>query len=180
MMKKTLLAAATALALVSTAAIAETTIVTVPITSVTPNYITSEVRTPVNSCTQQLVPVTRSGQVINNGGFNAGTLIGGIFGGILGYQIGGGDGKTIATATGAVLGAHVLGNQNHNSTTTTTTQYENRTVCTTSYRIDHKQHISGYVVTYDFDGRSYNTVMTFAPRGDTLNLRVNKSLTITN
>ena len=40
MMKKTLLAAATALALVSTAAIAETTIVTVPITSVTHNYIT--------------------------------------------------------------------------------------------------------------------------------------------
>ena len=180
MMRKTLLAAATALALVSTAAIAETTIVTVPITSVTPNYITSEVRTPVNSCTQQLVPVTRSGQVINNGGFNAGTLIGGIFGGILGNQVGGGDGKTIATATGSVLGAHVLGNQNQNSTTTTTTQYENRTVCTTSYRIDHKQHISGYVVTYNFDGRSYNTVMTFAPRGDTLNLRVNKSHTITN
>ena len=171
MMKKTLLAAATALALVSTAAIAETTIVTVPITSVTPNYITSEVRTPVNSCTQQLVPVTRSGQVINNGGFNAGTLIGGIFGG--------GDGKTIATATGAVLGAHVLGNQGQ-STTSTTTQYENRTVCTTSYRIDHKQHISGYVVTYDFEGRSYSTIMAFAPRGDTLNLRVNKSHTITN
>ena len=177
-MKKTLLAAATALALVSTTAIADTTIVTVPITSVTPNYTISEIKTPVNNCSQQLVPVTRSGQVIGNGGFNAGTLIGGIFGGILGNQVGGGDGKTIATATGAVLGAHVLGNQIHN--TTTTTQYENRTVCTTSYRIDHKQHISGYVVTYNFDGRSYNTVMTFAPRGDTLNLRLNKSHTITN
>ena len=178
MMKKTLLAAATALALVSTTAIADTTIVTVPITSVTPNYTISEIKTPVNNCSQQLVPVTRSGQVIGNGGFNAGTLIGGIFGGILGNQVGGGDGKTIATATGAVLGAHVLGQRSQ--TRETTTQYENRTVCTTTYRIDHKQYISGYVVAYDFEGRSYNTVMAFAPRGDTLNLRVNTSHTITN
>ena len=178
MMKKTLLAAATALALVSTAAIAETTIVTVPITSVTPNYTTSEVRTPGDNCTQQLVPVTRSGQAINNGGFNAGHLIGGLFGGILGNQVGGGTGKTVATATGAVLGAHVLGQQSR--TRKTATQYENRTVCTTTYRIDYKQYISGYIVAYNFEGRSYSTVMSFAPSGDTLNLRVNKSHTITN
>ena len=61
MMKKTLLAAATALALVSTTAIAYTTIVTVPITSVTPNYTISEVKTPVNNCSQQLVQLALRG-----------------------------------------------------------------------------------------------------------------------
>lgn len=36
----------------------------------------------------------------------AGTIIGGVAGGVLGHQIGGGDGKDVATAAGAVGGAY--------------------------------------------------------------------------
>jgi len=82
-------------------------------------------------------PVYRQGvvdriEVIRKGDNNniAGTVIGGIAGGLLGHQIGGGSGQTAATIIGGVGGA-VAGNQvqqrtrGSNETFRVTVRYEN-------------------------------------------------------
>lgn len=74
---------------------------------------------------------------------NIGTLIGGIAGGILGHQIGGGSGKTVATIGGAILGSAVGTNLSkgqrvrHDS-------YDTVRRCSTKYRYSSKRVLSGY------------------------------------
>tara|TARA_R100000008_G_scaffold83231_1_gene68397 strand:- start:190 stop:699 length:510 start_codon:yes stop_codon:yes gene_type:complete len=167
-MKKTILAGIMA-TLFSSAAYANNDIVEVPITDVQPNYSVSEIRVPVNTCTQQLVPVTKNGDSIN---FNANNIIGGVIGGILGNQIGKGSGNTAATAAGAVIGAVIAGNHAQQSHV----HYENRVVCNTTYRIQQKTFVDGYLVSYIFNGLTYTTRTAFRPYGDTLKLRVNHSV----
>ena len=163
-MKKTILAGVMATFFVP--ATYANDIVEVPITNVQPNYSVSEVRVPVNNCNQQLVPIRRNG-----GGFTANNIVGGVIGGIIGNQIGKGSGNTAATAAGAVVGAMIAGNQSNSNT-----HYENRVVCNTTYRIQQKTFIDGYLVSYIFNGLTYTTRTAFRPYGDTLKLRVNHSV----
>lgn len=80
----------------------------------------------------------------------AGTAIGAIAGGLLGNQIGGGKGKTLATVAGAVGGGYA-GNkvQEHmqNNDTYTTTETRCSTVTDTS------EKVVGYDVRYTLDGK---------------------------
>lgn len=80
----------------------------------------------------------------------AGTAIGAIAGGLLGNQIGGGKGKTLATVAGAVGGGYA-GNkvQEHmqNNDTYTTTETRCKTVTDTS------EKVVGYDVRYTLDGK---------------------------
>ena len=164
-MKKTILAGVMATLFVP--ATYANDIVEVPITNVQPNYSVSEVRVPVNNCNQQLVPTHRNG-----GGFTANNIIGGVIGGILGNQFGKGNGKTAITAIGAVTGAVVADNHFNSSNT----YYEKRVVCNTTYRIQQKTFIDGYLVSYTFNGLNYTTRTAFKPYGNTLKLRVNHSI----
>ena len=72
---------------------------------------------------------------------------------------------------GAVVGAMIAGNQSNSNI-----HYENRVVCNTTYRIQQKTFIDGYLVSYTFNGLNYTTRTAFKPYGNTLKLRVNHSI----
>lgn len=95
----------------------------------------------------------------------AGAVMGAVAGGAIGNQIGGGDGRTLATIAGLVGGA-MLGNRiegqpaprvQEQTTCSTQTIYETRTV--------------GYDVTYEYAGRQYRVQSPQDP-GPTLRVQV--------
>ncbi|WP_418318709.1 glycine zipper 2TM domain-containing protein [Piscinibacter sakaiensis] len=89
-----------------------------------------------------------------------GTAIGGLAGGLLGSQIGGGSGKTIATIAGAAGGAYA-GNRvqadMQQKDVVTTTERRCRTVS------DKSKKLVGYDVTYRLDGKSGQVRTSFKP-----------------
>jgi uncharacterized protein YcfJ len=87
-------------------------------------------------CSQ--VPVERRGL--------GGTIVGGVLGAAIGNQVGGGHGKDIATAAGAVIGSQ-LGSQND-------TTVEMQTRCTQQ----PIQVQSGEIVTFEYRGRRFSQV----------------------
>ena len=104
-----------------------------------------------------------------------GAIVGGLTGGVIGHQIGGGAGKDAATALGVVLGAIAgdrMGNNQpgvqYDSGPAEVTQREVRR-CRTVY--DAQTRITGYRVTYDYRGQTYNTLMRTNP-GNSLPVRV--------
>ena len=104
--------------------------------------LTETINTPREVCED--VPVTRKAPVKDEHKI-AGTAIGAVVGGLLGNQIGGGSGKTVATVAGAVGGGYagnkVQGNMQDKDTYTTT---ERRCHTVT----DSHQNVIGYNVTY--------------------------------
>jgi uncharacterized protein YcfJ len=105
------------------------------------------IKTPRQVC--QDVTVTRQKPVQDQHKI-AGTAIGAVVGGLLGNQIGGGNGKKIATVAGAVGGGYagnkVQGSMQASDTYTTT---ENR--CSTV--TDTSEKVVGYDVKYQLDGK---------------------------
>lgn len=104
-----------------------------------------------------------------------GAIVGGLAGGVLGHQVGGGRGKDAATALGVVLGA-ITGDQLQNRDPRgqyNNVQYENaqREVqrCRTVY--DTQTRITGYRVDYEYRGQHYSTVLRENP-GTSLAVRV--------
>ena len=115
------------------------------------------IKTPRQVCED--VTVTRQKPVQDQHKI-AGTAIGAVVGGLLGNQIGGGNGKKIATVAGAVGGGYagnkVQGNMQANDTYTTT---ENR--CTTV--TDTSEKVVGYDVKYQLDGEEGRVRMASDP-----------------
>ncbi len=97
----------------------------------------------------------------------AGTAIGAVAGGLIGSQIGGGKGKTLATVGGAAAGGYA-GNQVQKNMqkkdVITTTERQCKTVQ------DKSQKLVGYDVTYRFDGKQGSVRTSFKP-GATLPLK---------
>ena len=91
----------------------------------------------------------------------AGALIGGVAGGLLGNTIGRGNGRIAAAAIGAGVGALAgdrIANQNNNVVTTRTVPVQS------CYQVDNWQTVnSGYLVTYEYNGRTYSTVTNEHP-----------------
>jgi uncharacterized protein YcfJ len=88
-----------------------------------------------------------------------GSIIGGIAGGILGNQVGGGNGRTAATAVGAIAGA-ITGDRVENNNGGYAAEQPVRH-CRV---IDNWQtRTNGYAVTYEYNGRSYTSVMPYDP-----------------
>ena len=94
----------------------------------------------------------------------AGTIIGAVIGGVIGKQVGGGNGKKLATVAGAAAGGYagnkVQGNMQQNDVYTTT---ERR--CNTVQ--DPQQRVTGYRVTYTLNGET-GTVMIDHEPGNTI------------
>lgn len=105
------------------------------------------IKTPREVCKE--VAVTRQKPVQDEHRI-AGTAVGAVVGGLLGNQVGGGNGKKIATVAGAVGGGYagnqVQGRMQQNSTYSTT-----ETRCSTV--TDSHDKIVGYDVKYDLDGK---------------------------
>ena len=91
-----------------------------------------------------------------------GTGIGALVGGVLGHQVGGGSGKTLATVAGAAGGGYA-GNQIQKKTqqNDTTTSTEQR--CITVY--DSKQEPAGFDVVYEYQGHQHHVHMKQEPGG---------------
>ncbi|MBS0431981.1 MAG: glycine zipper 2TM domain-containing protein [Proteobacteria bacterium] len=92
-----------------------------------------------------------------------GSAVGAVVGGLLGHQIGGGKGKTLATVGGAVAGG-VAGHEiqkkhQENNATYTTTENQCHTV------VDKSSHTRtvGYDVTYRYDGQDGHVRMNRDP-----------------
>jgi uncharacterized protein YcfJ len=104
--------------------------------------LTETINTPREVCED--VAVTKKAPVKDEHKIT-GTAIGAVVGGLLGNQIGGGSGKTVATVAGAAAGGYagnkVQGNM-QDSDTYTTTERRCHTVT------DSHQNVVGYNVTY--------------------------------
>ena len=121
--------------------------------------ITEQVRTPRQECREVSVvrprPVRDQHQI-------AGTLLGALAGGLVGNQIGGGNGKKVATVAGAAAGGYAgnkvqEGMQNRDTYTTTQTR------CNTVNDISDK--VVGYDVRYTLDGKEGSVRMDRDPGG---------------
>jgi uncharacterized protein YcfJ len=103
----------------------------------------------------------------------AGTLLGAAIGGVLGNQVGGGDGRKIATVVGAMGGGFAgtrVQDRIQRSNTTTTTERR----CETVY--EPREVTRGYDVTYSYEGRTQTVRMDHAP-GDRLPVHDGRVLT---
>lgn len=102
-------------------------------------------------------------QSYSNGGNNsvAGAIIGGIAGGLLGNTIGKGNGRVAAAAVGAGVGAIAGNNIANNQRGYGGTRSVPVQSC---YQVDNWQTVNtGYLVTYEYNGRTYNTVTNEQP-----------------
>jgi len=84
----------------------------------------------------------------------AGAVLGGLVGGVLGHQIGGGDGRTAATVVGTIAGVAV-GNNVGREPPRHYSGVEERCRVDRGYR--EEQRLTGYRVTYLYNGQSYTT-----------------------
>lgn len=88
---------------------------------------------------------------------NTGAIVGGITGGVIGSRFGGGKGRIATAAVGAGIGA-ILGDRYDNNRQPVRERVETRPVerCVT---VDNWQSITtGYLVSYEYQGRQYSTV----------------------
>ncbi|HSC82708.1 MAG TPA: glycine zipper 2TM domain-containing protein [Pseudomonas sp.] len=115
------------------------------------------VKTPREVCKD--VAVTRQAPVKDQHQI-AGTVLGAVAGGLLGNQIGGGNGKKLATVAGAVGGGYAgnkvqEGMQERDTYTTTETR------CNTV--MDTSEKVAGYDVEYRLDGKVSQVRMDHDP-----------------
>lgn len=115
------------------------------------------VKTPREVCED--VQVTRR-RAVQDQHQIAGTVIGAVAGGLLGNQVGGGNGKKLATVAGAAAGGYAgnkvqEGMQNRDTYTTTQTR------CNTVNDISEK--VVGYDVRYSLDGKEGKVRMDHEP-----------------
>ena len=119
--------------------------------------VTKQIKTPREECRD--VEVTRQKPVKDQNRI-AGKAIGAIVGGVLGNQVGGGNGKKAATVLGVVAGGfagdRVQNNLQKNSTYTTIEQQ-----CNTVY--DTRNEVIGYDITYRLKDQEQVVRMSFDP-----------------
>lgn len=119
--------------------------------------VTKQIKIPHEECHDKTVvhqkPVKDENRI-------AGKAIGAVLGGVLGHQVGGGNGKKMATVAGAVAGGYagdrVQGNMQKEDTYTTVEQS-----CSTTY--ETKEEITGYDVTYRLKDKESTVRMSFDP-----------------
>lgn len=102
---------------------------------------------------------------VKDGNQIAGTVIGAVIGGVLGNQVGGGNGKKVATVAGAAAGGYAGKKVQQNS--------QAKDVYTTTERRcqmvqDANEKITGYEVKYTLDGETGTVTMDSKPSGNTI------------
>ena len=99
------------------------------------------------------------------------TLFGGLLGGVIGHQFGGGNGKTALTIAGALAGASIANNTNHRRNSYRRDSYRENERCTIVHDVQNYETIDGYLVTYLYRGKQFTRTMDQDP-GSTLRIRV--------
>jgi uncharacterized protein YcfJ len=111
------------------------------------------INVPVQECRTEYV---RESVYENPQRSNSGGIVGAIAGGVIGSRFGGGNGRLIATAVGAGLGA-VIGDRHSNRNNQLRQHVETRPVERCS-SIDRWETVDrGYLVDYEYNGRRYTT-----------------------
>ena len=130
--------------------------------SVTPLHRNVAVSTPHEECWDEPVRRYYAGSHGHHGYYSyTPTIVGSIIGGVIGNQFGSGRGKTAVTAAGAVLGgslgrdAYHHRRHHHGGSGHYTTTYERR--CETVYTTREERRADGYLVDYEYNGRTYTT-----------------------
>jgi uncharacterized protein YcfJ len=126
------------------------------VTDVEPEY--ERVNTPRKECYSEYVPETRYQRGSRS---LVGPLIGGVAGGLLGAQVGKGNGKVAAAAVGAGVG--VLVGDRLSSRGTDVVEHGERQVRRCRMADNWETRIVAYRVTYEYQGRSYTTVLPYDP-----------------
>ncbi|NQZ54231.1 MAG: hypothetical protein HRT93_08275 [Piscirickettsiaceae bacterium] len=132
---------------------------TARVTHVETLYKTVRISTPQRECWDR--PQYRSAYNNHNRQSYTTTIAGGIIGGVLGNQFGGGSGKTALTIAGTLLGGSIgrdLGYQSKSSS-----RHEHGEQCRVTQRYHEEEQIDGYQVTYKYQGQSYTTHMDYDP-----------------
>ena len=129
--------------------------------------LTRTVKIPRQQCHDEQVTHTKPVKDQNR---LIGTGIGALVGGILGHQVGGGSGKTLATVAGAGAGGYagnkIQQNAQQKDTYTTTEQR-----CATVF--DMKEEPAGFDVVYELDGSKHHLHTNTDP-GSTLPVKDGK------
>jgi uncharacterized protein YcfJ len=137
------------------------------VVGVTP--LTEQVNHPTQQCWTETQQISQAAPAPHS---PLGAIIGGVAGGLLGSTIGRGNGRVAAAAVGAGVGAitgDVVANQNSGSTVTTTVPVQR------CRQVDSFETIvTGYQVTYDFDGQRFSARLPYNPGNQ---LRVNVTVT---
>jgi uncharacterized protein YcfJ len=90
------------------------------------------------------------------------TIAGGLVGGVIGNQFGGGSGKTALTIAGTLLGGSIGRDYEHNNRAySAPVRYE--TQCRVSNHHHKERVFDGYNVTYRYQGKLYSTHMDHRP-----------------
>lgn len=121
------------------------------------------VETPRREC--RTVEVTRYASRTDPTGA---AVAGAVIGGLIGNQIGHGDHRRIATATGVIVGSKI-GYRNAVRNARPVSTLEQR--CETYAEVREVEHDGGYRVTYEYAGRAHVTHMNRHP-GDRIRVRV--------
>jgi uncharacterized protein YcfJ len=131
---------------------------------VTPQY--QSVNVPRQECYSEVVPQQRYSRGSDS---IVGPLIGGVAGGLLGSRFGQGNGRVASAAVGAVVGT-IAGDRIANRGTRV--EYVDREVRRCRTVDNWESRISGYRVTYEYQGRAYSTMLPYDP-GPQLPVHVN-------
>lgn len=153
-MKSALLTALAAVA--ATAAQAESFTDRARVRDVEPQY--ESVQVPRQECSSQWVTEARPAAA--NIGYG-GAILGGVAGAIVGNQVGKGHGKEAATAAGAVIGA--IAGDRLSSGYQAPQEYAQREVRNCRTVNDVQSRLTGYRVSYEYQGQQYTTVLREQP-----------------
>jgi len=121
-------------------------------------------------CYEQQVPVQNGSD--NGGRRTLATVFGAIVGGILGHQVGKGDGRTAATAAGAVAGGVVGNNLAATGAPAAQPQYKVERICPHGDgTAAPPRRIVAYDVEYRYRGEIYTARVNYDP-GDRIRVRI--------
>lgn len=142
---------------------------------VQPIVNTVRVATPRRECWDEEVQYRHSGY--HRGDSYTPAILGGIVGGVAGHQFGKGDGNTLMTIAGALLGSSVGRDHagyhrgsRHDGYGGYSTVVETRCSVRTEYHEEERVH--AYRVRYSYDGRIYTTRTKHHP-GERIRVNVN-------
>lgn len=122
-----------------------------------------QINQPLQECRTEYVQAARQPRGVG------GSILGGVAGGLLGNQVGSGNGRTVATAAGAIVGA-IAGDRMENNETVVEERPVQR-----CHTVEHwETRTNGYMVTYEYHGRTYSSVMPYDP-GERVKLHVSFS-----
>lgn len=137
----------------TTSALAADFTVAAPVISASPIF--RQVSVPHQECWIENVTVQ-----VQQARSNAGAIIGGISGGIIGNQVGDGRGRAAATVAGVIAGT-IFGERMDNSPQPP--QYAVQQVQRCRMANNLRQELSGYNVTYRYEGRDVTVMLPYDP-----------------